>query len=45
MGEGSKFLDDSTEKNMEALKKAKQSSSNVQAIADKKSQTAQITKK
>jgi len=43
MGEGSKFLDDGTEKNQEAVVKAATSTSNVERIASKPSQTAQIT--
>lgn len=43
MGQGEKYLDDGTQKNMEAVENARQSTKNVEAIANRKSQIAQIT--
>ena len=43
MGQGSEFIDDSTEQNIQALEAAKQRTSTVESIASKGAQTAQIS--
>lgn len=45
MGEGSKYLDRSMQENMDALDRAKQSGTNVDKVAKKESQVAQISSK